>query len=163
MITDCNWLPTTRDIERGTPSTRTPAACHTAPLGEYQGTGLTLKKSFTLLPAKLAVITDSDPTIAVKVAKLLDQIVAGEDIRPQTTAQLAAFITPKAEASVRKRLAAIWPGGAITLVKRDAGPKGQPLSTFRVSKGSEATLIIYGLDADGKIGVLGVAPDREYE
>lgn len=117
----------------------------------------------SLLPAKLAVITDSDPTIAVEVAKLLDQIVAGEDIRPQTTAQLAALITPEAAASVRKRLTAIWPGGTITLVKRDAGPKGQPVSTFRVSKGSEATLIIYGLDADGKIGVLRIAPDREYE
>jgi hypothetical protein len=116
-----------------------------------------------LLPAKLSAIADKDPTIATKVARLLDQIVAGEDIRPQASAQLAALITPQAATSVQKRLAGIWPGGTMTLVKRDAGPKGQPVSTFRISKGSDATLVIYGLDADGKIGVLGIAPDREYE
>ena len=90
-------------------------------------------------------------------------MVAGEDIRPQATPQLAALITPEAAASVRKRLAALWPGGAMTLVKRDAGSKRQPVSTFRISKGSEAILIVYGLDPDGKIATLGIAPNREYE
>jgi len=90
-----------------------------------------------LLPPKLAAIPDKDPAIAAKVAKLLDQIVASEDIRPQTTAQLAALITPEAAASVRKSLSPVWPGGTLTLVKRDAGgPTGQPVSTFRVSKGA---------------------------
>ncbi len=116
-----------------------------------------------LLPAKLAAIPDDDPSIATKVAKLLDQIVAGEDIRPQTSAQLSALITPQAAAQVGKMLSSIWTGGTMTLVKRDAGPKGQPVSTFRVSKGSDAKLVIYGLDPDGKIGTLGFAPDREYQ
>ncbi len=116
-----------------------------------------------LQPAKLSAIPDKDPSISSKVAKLLDQIVAGEDIRPQATPQLAALITPEAAASVRKRLAALWPGGAMTLVKRDAGSKSPPVSTFRISKGSEAILIVYGLDPDGKIATLGIAPNREYE
>ena len=117
----------------------------------------------SLLPAKLAAIPDNDPSIATKVAKLLDQIVAGEDIRPQTSAQLSALITPQAAAQVSKMLSAIWPGGTMTLVKRDTGPKGQPVSTFRVMKGSNAKLVIYGLDPDGKIGALGFAPDRDYQ
>ncbi|HMG85243.1 MAG TPA: serine hydrolase domain-containing protein [Terracidiphilus sp.] len=116
-----------------------------------------------LLPAKLAAIPDNDPSIATKVAKLLDQIVAGEDIRPQTSAQLSALITSETAARVSKMLSSIWPGGTMTLVKRDAGPKGRTVSTFRVSKGSEARMVIYGLDPDGKIGTLGFAPDREYQ
>ena len=117
-----------------------------------------------LLPPKLAAIPDKDPAIAAKAAKLLDQIVASEDIRPQTTAQLAALITPEAAASVRKSLGPVWPGGTLTLVKRDAGGlTGQPVSTFRISKGGNATLVFYGLNADGKIGILGFAPDRQYE
>ncbi len=116
-----------------------------------------------LQPAKLSAIPDKDPSISSKVAKLLDQIVAGEDIRPQATPQLAALITPEAAVSVGKRLAAVWPGGTITLVKRDAGSKSQPVSTFRITKGSEAILIVYGLDQDGKIATLGIAPNREYE
>ena len=116
-----------------------------------------------LQPAKLSAIPDKDPSISSKVAKLLDQIVAGEDIRPQATPQLAALITPEAAVSVGKRLAAVWPGGTMTLVKRDAGSKSQPVSTFRITKGSEAILIVYGLDQDGKIATLGIAPNREYE
>jgi CubicO group peptidase (beta-lactamase class C family) len=116
-----------------------------------------------LTPAKLAAIPDNDPSIAAKVSKLLDQIVAGEDIRPQTSAQLSALITPAAAAQVGKILSPIWPGGTMILVKRDVGPKGQPVSTFRVSKGSDAKLVIYGLDPDGKIETLGFAPDREYQ
>jgi hypothetical protein len=58
----------------------------------------------------------------------------------------------------------VWPGGTITLVKRDVGGStGQPVSTFRVSKGGNASLVFYGLSADGKIGILGFAADREYE
>jgi CubicO group peptidase (beta-lactamase class C family) len=113
--------------------------------------------------SKLAAIPDNDPSIATKVAKVLDKIVAGEDIRPQTSAHLSARITPEASAQVSKMLSAIWPGGTMTLVKRDSGPNGQTVSTFRVSKGDNAKIITYGLDPDGKIGTLGFAPDREYQ
>ena len=48
-------------------------------------------------------------------------------------------------------------------MKRETAPGGQPVSTFRLSKGAGAALIIFGLDAGGKISTLGLAPDREYE
>lgn len=117
-----------------------------------------------LAPAKLAGIPDNQPAIAGKVARLLDQIVAGEDIRPQATPELAALIVPSTSERVKQMLSKLWPGGSLTLVKRAPGRNGGPVSTFRLSKtGGTATLITYGLDAAGKISVLGFSPDREYE
>lgn len=118
----------------------------------------------SLAPAKLSAIPDDDPAIAGKVGKLLDQIVAGDDIRPQTAPELAALIVPTTAARVKQMLSKLWPGGTLTLVKRAPGPGGQPVSRFRLSKaGGAATLISYGLDAFGKISVLGFGPDRDYE
>ena len=116
-----------------------------------------------LMPSKLAAIPDSNPAIADKVKKLLDKIAAGGDIRPQATAQLAARMTPDAMARARQRLSKLWPGGTLTLVKRGSGPANQPVSTFRLRKGDDVALIMYALDADGKISTLGLAPDREYD
>ncbi|HLY40749.1 MAG TPA: serine hydrolase domain-containing protein [Terracidiphilus sp.] len=116
-----------------------------------------------LMPARLAAIPDNDPAIAAKVARLLDQLAAGEDVRSQAAPQLAALMVPEMNARVKARLANLWPGGTLTLVKRNPGPDNQPVSTFRLSKGSEAVLVIYGLDAGGKIAVLGISADREYE
>jgi hypothetical protein len=114
-----------------------------------------------LLPEKLAAIADSQPTIAATLAKTLDQLVAGADIRQQTTAKLAALITP----SVQQRLSKLWPGGKLTLVKRTplSDDPGQFQSTFRLSKGTEALLIEFSLAPDGKISGLGFSPDRDYE
>jgi hypothetical protein len=115
-----------------------------------------------LMPQKLSAVADIDPTISVNVAKLLDQIVAGQDIRPQTTAQLAAHITPEAHKSTRQALAAVWPGGTLTLVNRDSNPGRQPISTFRIAKGDDAILVVYGLDSSGKIATLRFSPNHEY-
>ena len=51
----------------------------------------------------------------------------------------------------------------VRVVGPGTGPDGRPVSTFRLSKGSEAALVSYGLDADSKISTLGFAPNREYE
>ena len=112
---------------------------------------------------KLSAIPDKDSSISERVSRLLDQIVAGEDIHSQVTPDLAARMTPEALSSVTRGLQAIWPGGTLTLVKREPGPEGQLVSTFRLSKGAEAGLLVYGLSADSKIAVLGFSPDREYE
>jgi hypothetical protein len=118
-----------------------------------------------LLPAKLEPIADTQPVIADKLAKTLDQILAGEDIRPRTTADLAALVTPDTVKWIQQRLPTLWPGGKLTLVKRIPLPDkpGQFMSIFRLSKGSDALLLPFGLAPDGKISTLGFSPDREYE
>jgi CubicO group peptidase (beta-lactamase class C family) len=118
-----------------------------------------------LLPAKLIAITDPQPAIAAALAKLLDQVLAGEDIRPQTTDELAARITPDASKWVQHRLSTLWPGGTLILVKRTPSPDGagQSTSVFRIRKGTDAVLIFFGLDSKGKVSTLRTAPDRDYE
>lgn len=93
--------------------------------------------------------------------------MAGEDFRPQTTAELAARITPDTSKWIQRRLSTLWPGGSLTLVKRmpppDADAVGQFTSVFRLSKQNDAVLIFFGLDSKGKVSTLRTAPDREYE
>jgi hypothetical protein len=117
-----------------------------------------------LMPAKLAPIPDNDPGIATAVRGLLDQLVAGADIRSQVTPELAAIITPEMNKRVQF-LAPVWPGGTLTLVQRQPAPgsPGTIESTFRISKGSNSLLIRYGRNADGKIAILGISPDRPWE
>ena len=115
--------------------------------------------------AKLSAVTDDQPAIEVALTKVLGKIVAGEDIRPECTAELAARITPEASKRAQERLSRLWPGGALTLVKRSpvSDQAGLSTSIFRLSKGTDAALIYFGEDAGGKISTLGIRPDREYE
>jgi Beta-lactamase len=114
---------------------------------------------------KLEAIVDDQPELAVRLKKLLDEIVAGTDIRSETTPQLAAAITPDTSKRWQQRLAKLWPGGALTLVKPDKGSKGEPqwVSTYRLSKGGDAMLLVFGLDADRKIPIFDLLRNREYE
>jgi CubicO group peptidase (beta-lactamase class C family) len=114
---------------------------------------------------KLETIADDHPELAERLKKLLDELVAGIDIRPETTPQLAALLTPDEEKQIQRRLAKLWPGGTLTLVKRDKGIEGGVLwiSTYRLSKGSDALLLMFGLRADGQIADLGRMPNREYQ
>jgi CubicO group peptidase (beta-lactamase class C family) len=118
-----------------------------------------------LLPAKLTPIADTQPAIAAALAKLLDEVVAGEDIRPQTTVELAADFTPDTSKRAQERLSKLWPRGTLTLLKRTLlpGAAGQFTSMFRLSKGTEAVLLSFGLDSNGKISTLGLSADSEYE
>jgi CubicO group peptidase (beta-lactamase class C family) len=118
-----------------------------------------------LLPAKLTSIADVQPSIAASLAKLLDHVVAGDDILPQTTAEVAARFTPDTSKWLQRRLSTLWPGGSLTLVKRMPPPDaaGQFTSVFRLSKQNDAVLIFFGLDSNGKVSTLRTAPDREYE
>jgi CubicO group peptidase (beta-lactamase class C family) len=118
-----------------------------------------------LMPAKLTSVPDDKPEIAVALGKILDKLVAGEDIRTQATAELLPYLTPEAGASVKKRLEVLWPGGTLTLVRRTALPGAAGLfnSTFRLTKGSNSMLVNFGLNAEGKISGLGISRDREYQ
>jgi hypothetical protein len=119
----------------------------------------------SLLPPKLTAIADADPSLAASLRNLLDQIVAGTDIRPQSAPELAASITPEASKRNQQRLTALWPGGALTLVQRQAAPDAPKefKSTFRLSKGTESVLIYYWRNTAGKIAGFALASDRPYE
>ncbi len=114
---------------------------------------------------KLEAIADDQPEQAERLKKLLEEIVAGKDIRPETTPQLAAGITPATSKHWQQSLAKLWPGGALTLVKRDKGTEGEPLwiSTYRLSKGGDAMLLVFGSGVDGKIAIFHLSPNREYQ
>lgn len=118
-----------------------------------------------LMPAKLTAIPDNDPAVANALRKVLDELVAGTDIRGQLTPELATHITPAMNGRVQQVLAPVWPGGTLTLVDRKAAPgvSGAIASTFRISNGSNSLLIRYGRNAAGKIAVLGAQPDRQWE
>jgi CubicO group peptidase (beta-lactamase class C family) len=118
-----------------------------------------------LLPAKLIAIPDTDPEIATTLAKVLDKVATGEDMRSQASTTFAAMITPAAAKQAQQILAKLWPGGTLTLVKRISPPNaaGQITSIFRLSKSDEAIMVIFSLAPDGKVSAIRFLPDREYE
>ena len=117
-----------------------------------------------LLPAKLTPIAETKPALTASLVKLLDQLAAGQDVPSQTADGIAARIIPDSK-SVRHKLANLWPGGTLTLVKRMPAPNpaDEPTSVFRLSKGADAVLIFIDSPSDGRISTLRTAPDREYD
>jgi CubicO group peptidase (beta-lactamase class C family) len=111
---------------------------------------------------KLGAIADNDPELALRLKKLLDQLVAGTDIRSRTTPQLAAQLTPETAKRFQESLAKLWPGGTLILVRRDKGAEGEPpwVSTYRLIKGNNAILLAFGVGTDGKIPTLTLLKDR---
>jgi len=117
-----------------------------------------------LLPAKLAPIADTQPALTASLVKLLDQWAAGQDVPSQIAAGTTARIIPDSK-WVRHRLANLWPGGTLTVVKRMPAPNpaDEPTSVFRLSKGDDAVLIFIDSLSDARISRLRTAPDREYD
>ncbi len=118
-----------------------------------------------LSPPKLTAIEDTQPAIAAALRLVLDRVAAGSDIRDIVTPQFARIVTPEAIARSRDAVSPVWPGGTLTLVKRFAAPAdpSRVVSTFRVTKGDKAILVLYSATPDGKIAALGFLPDREYQ
>ncbi|HUO17409.1 MAG TPA: serine hydrolase domain-containing protein [Verrucomicrobiae bacterium] len=114
---------------------------------------------------KLEPIADDQPELAERLKKLLDEVAAGADVRAETTSQVAAAIAADTSKRFQHSLANLWPGGTLTLVKRDKRTEGQPqwVSTYRLSKGGDAMLIQFGVGADGKVSVLSPMRNREYQ
>jgi CubicO group peptidase (beta-lactamase class C family) len=116
-----------------------------------------------LAPKKLTAIEDTHPELLVPLRKLLDRLAAGEDIRDQTDTTLTAQMPPQRMKGIQGFLSTIWPGGTLTLVRREPA-NGITVSEYRLTKPDGITrLIFFGLDADGKVGVFGTAPDEEYQ
>jgi len=118
-----------------------------------------------LMPARLTAIADNKPEIAAALAKMLDKLAAGVDIRSQVTVEALKFLTPETEAAIKKMLEPLWPSGTLTLVERKPVPDapGQLGSTFRLRKGSDAMLVYFVLNAEDKIADLEISGDREYQ
>jgi len=91
-------------------------------------------------------------------------LAAGQDVPSQTAGGTAARIIPDSK-WVRHRLANLWPGGALTLVKRMPAPNpaDEPTSVFRISKGDDAVLIFIESSSNERVSTLRTAPDREYD
>lgn len=114
---------------------------------------------------KLGAIADDHPELAERLKKLMDEIVAGTDIRQETSPELANRLTPEDAKHYQQSLAKFWPAGRITLVRRDKGAEKDPrlVSIYRLSKGSDAVLLVFGLGADGNIATFHFMPNREYQ
>ena len=118
-----------------------------------------------LLPPRLTAMDDTQPAIAASLRALLDRIAAGQDIRDQMAPNFAQMVTPEMTKSVQRRIAPLWPGGTLTLVRRSPGPvdPARTASTFRLTKGDQSLLIGFTLTPDGKAAGLQFVPDREYQ
>jgi CubicO group peptidase (beta-lactamase class C family) len=114
---------------------------------------------------KLEPIADDHPELAERLKKLLDAVTAGIDIRSVEIPPLAALWTPDEAKDWQRKLEKLWPGGTLVLVKRDKGVEGGAkwIYTYRLSKGSDAMLLLFGVGADGKIADLGLMANREYQ
>lgn len=117
-----------------------------------------------LLPPKLSAIEDTQPAIVASLRTLLDRLAAGQDIRDRLAPDFAKIITPEIAKSLQTRVAPVWPGGSLTLVRRNPAPNDatRTLSTFRLAKGNQALIVVYAVAADGKVIGLQFQPDREY-
>ena len=127
-----------------------------------------------LMPSKFDPITDSKPEVARILRTGLNRLTSGEDIRPKSSPEIAArmnsgerdaVMSDEPLQSLQKKLAATWPGGALTLVKRAAlsGDAHREVSVYRLAKGKEALLIVFVGEPKGSMSALGVMADRPYE
>jgi hypothetical protein len=109
---------------------------------------------------KLVVIEDKEPESARRLGVLLDQIVAGKDVKDQLSPKLVALFTPEVHESVVRELQLVWPADAVTLVSRTESD-GIKVSGYRIGRGNERRIVRFGLGADGKVATLRVQPDPD--
>jgi CubicO group peptidase (beta-lactamase class C family) len=115
-----------------------------------------------LMPAKLTAVPDDQPALLESLKKLLAQMAAGDDVRSQLSAEMAAALTPDDLKDVQAELKPVWPPDSVVLVKRR--PVSDMIgSVYRVRKGDNALLITYGLDKNGRVALFADSPDQEYQ
>jgi CubicO group peptidase (beta-lactamase class C family) len=116
-----------------------------------------------LLPRKLTPIPDTQPNVATSLVKTLDRLTAAKEITSGLTDGTGVRIIPDSK-WLRRRLANLWPGGSLTLLKRipPADPADASASMFRLSKGSATIMLYIESRSDGTISSMRTA-DREYD
>jgi len=117
-----------------------------------------------LLPAKLVPIADTQPALKVALVKLLDQLAAGQQVPSKAADGTAIRIVPDSK-WLQHRLANLWPGGTLALVKRMPAPDpaDEPQSAYRLGKADDAVLIFIHSPSGNKISYLNIVPDRDYD
>jgi CubicO group peptidase (beta-lactamase class C family) len=116
-----------------------------------------------LLPRKLTPIPDTQLAVAMSLVKTLDRLTARYDSTSQTPDGTGASFIPDSK-WLRRRLANLWPGGTLALLKRipAADPTDASTSMFRLSKGSATVMLYIESRSDGTTSSLRTA-DREYD
>jgi hypothetical protein len=117
-----------------------------------------------LLPPKLVPIADTQPELTAALVNLLDQLAINQDVSVKAADGTAMRIVPDRKWLIR-RLANLWPGGKLALVKRMPAPNPaeEPQSVFRLSKGNDSALIFIHSPSGSNISYLNVLPDRDYD
>lgn len=117
-----------------------------------------------LLPPKLLPIADTQPELTAALVNLLDQLAINQDVSVKAADGTAMRIVPDRKWLIR-RLANLWPGGKLALVKRMPAPNPaeEPQSVFRLSKGNDSALIFIHSPSGSNISYLNVLPDRDYD
>jgi CubicO group peptidase (beta-lactamase class C family) len=113
-----------------------------------------------LEPPKLVAIADKQPELARRLSALLEQIVAGKDVREQLSPRLAELFTPEVREYVATEVKPVWPADKMTLVSRKESDR-MTVSRYRIAKDNETRIIDFGLGADGKVGRVRVEPDPD--
>jgi CubicO group peptidase (beta-lactamase class C family) len=116
-----------------------------------------------LLPRKLTPILDTQPSVLMSLVKTLDRLTGRDDSTSQTPDGTGVRFIPDSK-WLRRRLANLWPGGTLALLKRipPADPTDASTSMFRLSKGSATAMLYIESRSDGTISSLRTA-DREYD
>jgi CubicO group peptidase (beta-lactamase class C family) len=109
---------------------------------------------------KLVAIEDKQPELARRLGAFLDQIAAGRDVKDQLSSKLAALFTTAVVEYVVREVKPIWPPDKMTLVSRKESD-GITVSRYRIVKGSESSIVRFGLEADGKVATIGFQPDPD--
>jgi CubicO group peptidase (beta-lactamase class C family) len=127
-----------------------------------------------LMPRKYDPIEDSKPEVAQLLSRSLNQLIGGEEIREKPKPELVANL-PAAEKfavmsfepleMLQKRLATVWPGGSLTVVKRAPLPGRSPgeVSVYRLARGQDVLLIVFAPGPRASISLFGVTRDSPYE
>jgi CubicO group peptidase (beta-lactamase class C family) len=116
-----------------------------------------------LLPRKLTPILDTQPSVLMSLVKTLDRLTGRDDSTSQTPDGTGVRFIPDSK-WLRRRLANLWPGGTLALLKRipPADPTDASTSMFRLSKGRATAMLYIESRSDGTISSLRTA-DREYD
>jgi CubicO group peptidase (beta-lactamase class C family) len=118
-----------------------------------------------LMPARLAPIADTQPSIAAALRSTLDALAAGTPLANLVSPDLARTLPSNAGAAIEGHLTGMWPDGTLTLVSRFSSGGDPPLtvSEFRLTKGAASELLYFGLNAKGQLNTLWFQADKEYD